>query len=136
MLVSDSLLVDPHTLDSQDLILLAQPTAIELVIRHDPKKQKSNASRQNTCGKEDYLPRLDDGACLTTTNSNTISKAATKDLRKAVEAEPDTCARALFFLGVPLRCEEGEAGRYRGLEDTEEETDGDCSSIVFHSGKA
>lgn len=136
VLVSNSLLIDAHTLNSQDLVLFTQPPAVELIIRHNPKEQEAHASRQHSSNKEDNLPRLDDRARLAAPNSNTVRDAATEDLRKAVEAEPDGCARALFFLRIPLRGEKGEAGRHGGFEDAQEETDGDGSCVVFYSCEA
>ena len=57
-------------------------------------------------------------------------------LGEAVEAEPDAGAEALFFLRVPLACEEGEAGGDGGFEDAEEEADGDCTGVVFYGCEA
>ena len=33
---------------------------------------------------------------------DSVGYAAAEDLSEAVEAEPDTCSEALFFLGIPL----------------------------------
>ena len=59
-----------------------------------------------------------------------ICDQTTKDLGKAVEGKPDAGASALFLLRIPLTGEKSKAGSYCGFEDTEEETDGNCTSEI------
>jgi hypothetical protein len=92
------------------LVLLAKPSAVQLVIGHDPQEYEANTNCQKASDKEDNLPRFDIGARLSATDRDAVRNAATEDLGKPIEAEPDTCARTLLFLCVPLGCEECEAG--------------------------
>jgi hypothetical protein len=108
VLVSDSLGVDSNTLNSQDAIFLAQPTAVELIVRYDPEEENTNAGSQESSYQENNLPGLDGGSRLTTPDSNAVSDTPAENLSPPVEAEPDTSARTLLFLCVPLRREERE----------------------------
>lgn len=89
VLVSNPLLVHPHTLDRQYLILLAQPSAVELVVRHNPEEEEANAGSEQAGDKKDDLPRFDDRASLAATDCNSICNDTTKDLCPSVEAEPN-----------------------------------------------
>ena len=92
MLVSDTLLVYSHTLDSQNLVLLAKPSAVQLVVGHDPQEYEAHTNRQKSCDKEDNLPRFDVCARLAATDGDAVRNAAAEDLGKPIKAEPDTCA--------------------------------------------
>lgn len=135
MLVADSLLIHSHTLDCQNLVLFAQPPAIELVVGHDPEEEEANGHSQQARDKEDDLPWLDDRATLATTDSDTVRNNATKDLRPTVKAKPYGGASALLFLCVPLRSEQRESRRHGTLEDSEEEANRDCTGVVLDGCK-
>lgn len=64
--------------------------------------------------------------------SNRIGNQATKDLRPAIEAEPDTHTCALLGFSVPLGGDQSEARRDGTLTQAEEEPDGKSPTIVAH----
>jgi hypothetical protein len=73
MLVSDTLLITSHTLNSKNSIFLAQEAGIELTVRNNPKEDKSNADGQASGDQEDDFPGLDTGSVEACTFCNTIS---------------------------------------------------------------
>ena len=102
MLVSDTLLIASDTLDCEDSIFLAEETCVELTVRNDPEKDEADADGQASSDQEDDLPGLNARAVKTCAFCDTISYQTTEDLCESIEGEPDTCARTLLFLGVPL----------------------------------
>lgn len=119
MFISNTLLVDPDSCDSQHPILLLQPARIQLAIWHDPEEYQPQGESQQTSTQKDDLPRRNSRAMTFCTDSNTIGDETAQNLAPAVKAEPDVDATGLFLFSVPLRGKEGEAGRYGCFEDTE-----------------
>jgi hypothetical protein len=117
MLVSDTLLIASDTLNGQNPIFLAQETGIELTVRDNPEEDESNADGQASGNQENDFPGLDAGSVKTCAFCNAISYQTTEDLCESVEREPDTCARALLFLRIPLGSQQGESRRYSSFSD-------------------
>ncbi len=69
-------------------------------------------------------------------DSDTICHQPTEYLGEPVEAEPYAYARPLLFLGVPLGCEKGEAGRDGCFEDAEEEAHSYRAGIILYGRHA
>jgi hypothetical protein len=136
MLVAHTLTVDSDSLHGKNSLFFRQPAAIELVVRHRPEENDADADRQETREEKDDLPRFEKRAVLTRSYRDTVRHQAAEDLGESVEGEPDACARSLLFLGVPLGCEEGEAGRDGCFENAQEESDGHSSAIAVHGSEA
>jgi hypothetical protein len=134
--IAHSLLIHANALHSQHAVFFAQPPAVELVVRHDPEKHKTTAHGQEARGEKDDFPGLDGSAGFAAADGDAVGETAAKDLREPVEAEPDGCARALLGRRVPLRGEEGEAGRYSRFEYAEEEADGEGAFEVGYACEA
>lgn len=88
MLVSDSLLIDAHTLNGQYSIFLRHPSRIQLVVRYDPEKDQSNADCEQPRGQKDNLPRRNGRSILICTLCDAVGDCAADDLAEAIEAEP------------------------------------------------
>lgn len=136
MLVSNSLLVNTHTLDRKQALFLRKEARVELVIRHQVEESKAHANGQEASDEEDDFPRLNRGAVDICSASDAIGDETTKDLRPTVEREPDTGPEALFALRVPLTREQCEAGSNSALKDTQENTDGHCTRKIADGSKA
>lgn len=102
MLVSNTLLIASDTLNSEDSIFLAEKTCVELTVRNDPEEDETDADGQASSNQKNDLPGFNGGAVETRTFCDAISYQTAEDLCEAVEGEPDTCARTLLFLSVPL----------------------------------
>jgi len=102
VLVSNTLLVNADTSNSQDAIFLVQPARIELVIWHNPEENQTKTNGQQAGNKEDDFPRLDGGAVLFSANSDPVGYYTAENLAYAVEAEPDVDTASLFVFRVPL----------------------------------
>ena len=102
MLVSNTLLVGPHTSHRQNAVFLLQPPSVELAVRYDPEEDQPKDDGQQTGDEEDDLPGFNGGAVFGGPNCNTICDEASENLAPAVKAEPDVDTAALFFFGVPL----------------------------------
>jgi len=59
MLISNTLLINPDSRNSQNPIFLLQPPRVQLAIRHDPEEYKSQRNSQQARAQEDDFPRLD-----------------------------------------------------------------------------
>lgn len=103
VLVTNSLLVDADTRNSQYSVLFLQPARVQLVIRYDPEENAAQCDCQETRHKEDDLPRRDRGAVLPRADGNAVCDDTANNLSDTVEAEPDVHPAALFFLGIPLQ---------------------------------
>lgn len=153
-LVSDTLLVDSDTLNSEVAVLFRQPSRVQLVVGNDEQEDDANPGtvsveshrmrllqqsmlyvrhRQQTNGQEDNLPARKRRAILVDTLGDPIGYQASEDLGETIETEPYTSARALLLLGVPLRGNQREARRHSTLADTEEETDGDRAAEIRYT---
>lgn len=103
MLVADTLLVDPHSLHSQDTVFLLQPAGIKLIIWNQPVEPHAQRDGQETCKKEDSFPWCDGRTDRARTYGNAVCDQPAEDLSPAVEGEPDVDAGCLFVFGVPLQ---------------------------------
>lgn len=72
MLVSHSLAIHSDAFNGENLVLLTEPAAIELIIRNDPQEKNTNGSRQQARYEEDDLPRFKYGPVLPSTDGNTV----------------------------------------------------------------
>lgn len=102
MLVSDTLLIASHTLDGKNLVFLTEETCVELIVRDDPEEDEADAYGQASGNQEDDLPGLNVGSVKTSAFRDAVRHQTTEDLCKSIERKPDTCARTLFLLGIPL----------------------------------
>ena len=100
--IANPLLVDAHTLNRESAVLFAKPSSVELIVWHHEEEDTSDHGSQEASNEEDDLPGSNCGAVEGGATGNAISYQATKDLRKTVEAEPDTHSCALLSLCVPL----------------------------------
>jgi hypothetical protein len=154
MLVSDTLLITSHTLNGKHSIFLAQEAGIKLTVRNDPEEDESNADGQASGDQEDDFPGLDAGSVETCAFCDAVGHQTTEDLCESIEREPDTSARTLLFLRIPLRRQQGKSRRYsrfsnfkcNQLPDTiypelsihtsEHETYNDSACEVLHRSKS
>lgn len=102
MLISNALLVDPHTRNSQDAIFFIQPPCVELVVWYNPEEYQAQADGEETRDEEYNLPWLDGGPVFLGADGDPVRDYSAEDLAHAVEAEPDVDAAALFLFCVPL----------------------------------
>lgn len=119
MFISNTLLVNPHSRNSQHPIFLLQPPCVQLAIRHNPEEYQPQSEGQQAGKQENNFPRRNSGAMTLCADGDTISDEPTQDLAPAIKAKPDVDATSLFLLGVPLRGKECEAGSNSCFEDTE-----------------
>lgn len=135
--VPHALLVLPDPLHRQHALpARGQEARVELVVRHEPQEDEAHGGRQQPAHEEDDLPGLERRAVFARPDRDAVGDEAAEDLRPPVKREPDARAEALLAFSVPLRRDEGEARRDGGLEDTEEEADGDGAGEVVHRGEA
>lgn len=86
--VSDTLLIDAHTLNGQYSIFLRQPSCIQLIVGNDPQKDQANADCEQPRGEKDNLPRRNGRSVLVCTLCDSVGDCAADDLAEAVETEP------------------------------------------------
>ena len=92
MLVAHTLGIHSDALDSQHAVFLAQPPAVELVVRDDPQEGDSKGCCQEAGDEKDDFPGLDGSAVFAAADSDAVGEAAAEELGKAVETEPDCCS--------------------------------------------
>lgn len=152
VLVTDTLLVDAHSGNSQNAILLVQPACIQLAIWDNPQENNPQHDSRQTGNEEDDLPRCDQRSVFFGADGDSIRNATTDYLADAVEAEPNINTTALLFLRIPLqsplamlefwgsgtylRSQQRKARRNSRLKDTKEQANGNRPRIALHSREA
>lgn len=134
--VAHALLIHANALNSHDLLLVGQKPRIQLAVRHRPQENTPDERREQADDEEQQLPGVDGDGVPRRADRDAVGHEAAEDLPEAVEAEPDACAGALFFDGIPLTGEQGEARGNGRLEDAEEEADYHCAGEALGGGHA
>lgn len=80
MLVAYALAVHADALDGEDAVFLAQPSAVHLIIWHNPEEEDAEESGQEPSSQEDDFPGLDCSACFATSDCDAVGETAAKDL--------------------------------------------------------
>jgi len=72
MLVADTLSIHSDSLERQDAVFFAEPTAIQLVVWDSPEKKDADGGSEQSRDKKYNLPWLDCCAVLAATDRNAV----------------------------------------------------------------
>lgn len=96
MLIPNTLLVDSHTGNRQQPVLLLEPPGVQLAVRDNPEEDQSQRDGQEARHEEDDLPGVNSRAVEAGSDRDAVRHEATEDLAPAVEAEPDVDSAAVL----------------------------------------
>jgi hypothetical protein len=102
VLVADTLLILPNPLNGHDSFLRSQEPRIELIVRHQPKKDAAHSSSYQSNSQKDDFPRLNCGTVFLHANGYPVRNKASKNLSKSIETEPNSGSCPLFLFRIPL----------------------------------
>lgn len=100
--VTDTLLVDSHASNRPNTIFLGQPTGIQLAVWDNPKEKKAQGNSEQSCEKENNLPRFNSRSVFCGSNRDAVGDETTQNLAPAIEAIPEIDSFPLLIAGIPL----------------------------------